>query len=1013
MRFPVDSSFSDLEWKTSIEVFSAYIQHNGPTLFSFDFHPAHVPHMIYHIDGILTLECSNLIIYFDADHAANFSSMRDCMVCFTMPRDLEFIKLFEEALSSFGTEWAEVKDGESSLYHQYESTKAQVTDEIFRFEQNEDVQFQVLRSQIALMQKLLNQKDAHINHLNKQIEYLRANKMQPLQTTSVTYLVESPCISSITEKENEHTLAKTIDHLFWRRDQVNSQQDCRARVGLRGIQKLKKQECHSEMPPEEGIKTFEGVMEYLLDTSPEQLLAMYRLVFPIPATLPPNYDEVWNKFVSWVYALPEGKPSSSYVDVGRQLYTELRTIQSAHDNIEECIQTLPRVIDKPLKEEAPPPQALQKAKILIIPPTDTECYGRQLKNNQNHNSDQRENVQLLRHDSALGERRRGRSRSRGNYRSRSRSTFVKTIENISENNRTPSRHDTLSGALGRNHREVRAVDNVGVKKLQKLATLPWELPKSKKDGISPFFQGHNLFRRKHCTLLPSKEEEDRLPLQQVDVDPLSLKWIRRRLKQEAQDYFNRVWNIMRRPPTPNEEKGEPHLRIKEKDAVLLKKAGVIREASEHPTIGWVLPFTVVENQPSGQKRRLIAWAKAKNDQENYDIDVPLDYISEYLSAVYDESATLMNLKSSSFQVVLPEDIQANFRCRTESGELVQFTRLPMGYKCSLEILHTITRVLAGDPKIVKPQFAAPKELKVHVWIDSIRVSGSREMVDRWTKQIFQNMQQCEATIGEQEVITEKYEFIGVLFNHETQTISLGQKMIQKLKEAPSFRTSTMEEMEDTVFRIMYASGVRGDSLFTYYFFLKLVRQRLSRINSGFLCMQDSADLPSHALKVGEEWIKHLLKNEPVHPPRNLKTSATLVTDASMHGWGALLFKDTGEVLAAGGAWERAPHIISQGEARAVHLALRAFEAHLVDPLHICVDNTTVMNTMRRGITNSDALVEEASAIDKVLQECNIQATWSYVASENNPADGISRGKSIKEIDVAKGWYLRMEARESD
>ncbi|ORC85417.1 uncharacterized protein TM35_000351610 [Trypanosoma theileri] len=132
----------------------------------------------------------------------------------------------------------------------------------------------------------------------------------------------------------------------------------------------------------------------------------------------------------------------------------------------------------------------------------------------------------------------------------------------------------------------------------------------------------------------------------------------------------------------------------------------------------------------------------------------------------------------------------------------------------------------------------------------------------------------------------------------------------------------------------------------------------------------------------------------------------------MYGWGALLFKDSGEVLAAGGAWRRSPEMISQAEARAVHLALREFNMHLAGPLDIRVDNTTVMNIMQKKNTHSEVLVAEVGAIEKVLRSHGISATWSYVSSEHNPAHRISRGEHIKQLDVAKGWNLRWGEREA-
>ncbi|ORC85169.1 uncharacterized protein TM35_000371420 [Trypanosoma theileri] len=168
------------------------------------------------------------------------------------------------------------------------------------------------------------------------------------------------------------------------------------------------------------------------------------------------------------------------------------------------------------------------------------------------------------------------------------------------------------------------------------------------------------------------------------------------------------------------------------------------------------------------------------------------------------------------------------------------------------------------------------------------------------------MQRGGATIGEQKLNTKEYDFIGVHFNHKDHTVSLSDKTIKRLQRAPSLDNTTVEELESTVSRMMYAGGVRGESLFPYYFFLKIVRRRLSRLNRGLIRPQDPANLSATAKNIGHSWPDTLLTNGPVHPPQQLPSTATLVTDAPTYGWGALLFKDSGEVLAAGGAWEHSP-----------------------------------------------------------------------------------------------------------
>ncbi|ORC84925.1 uncharacterized protein TM35_000401920 [Trypanosoma theileri] len=303
-------------------------------------------------------------------------------------------------------------------------------------------------------------------------------------------------------------------------------------------------------------------------------------------------------------------------------------------------------------------------------------------------------------------------------------------------------------------------------------------------------------------------------------------------------------------PELHTRRRESNLRINNANAQRMKEAGAISTASSHPTAGWVVPFTVVEDKPSRQRRCFIALPREKNAQDDYEADVPLGHISRYLDAVYDETATLFDLKVSFFQVALPVNIRASFRCRTESGELVEFTRLPMGYKCGPEILNTITRVLAGDPELVLPQYAAPQELHIHVWIDNIRISRLHEKVEAWGKQILHNMQHCGATIGEQKLKTKEYDFIGVHFNHKNHTVSSSKKTIKRLQQAPSLDKTTVEELESTVSRMMYAGGVRGESLFPHCIFLKIVRRRLSRLNRGLIRPQDKANLSSTAKDIG-------------------------------------------------------------------------------------------------------------------------------------------------------------------
>ncbi|KEG07058.1 rab1 small GTP-binding protein [Trypanosoma grayi] len=255
--------------------------------------------------------------------------------------------------------------------------------------------------------------------------------------------------------------------------------------------------------------------------------------------------------------------------------------------------------------------------------------------------------------------------------------------------------------------------------------------------------------------------------------------------------------------------------------------------------------------------------------------VPLGHIFRYLGAVCDEAAAIFDLKASFFQAGLPAETRGNFRCRTEKGGLVEFTWLPMGYKCSPEIAHTITRVLAGDPEVVKPRFASPTELTLHVWIDNIRIKGPRKSVELWGNTIMANMRECGATVGEHKAPTARCEFIGVCFNHTAKTVFLSDKTLRKLKSATPLHKMSVEELESFTSLMVYAAGVQGGSFFRKYFFLKTVRRRFSRLNRGLVDARDPAAPAPFGLKAGEGWPDTLLQNNPANPPPRVNpTSGT-------------------------------------------------------------------------------------------------------------------------------------------
>ncbi|EKG00945.1 protein tyrosine phosphatase, putative [Trypanosoma cruzi] len=236
-----------------------------------------------------------------------------------------------------------------------------------------------------------------------------------------------------------------------------------------------------------------------------------------------------------------------------------------------------------------------------------------------------------------------------------------------------------------------------------------------------------------------------------------------------------VWGLVGRSPFPPSSSGkarEGSRRIPTADAHLLRKAGIIEDASSTITGGWIIPFSVVEEKTTGL-RRWIAWPRGKKRDDHYEANAPPLHISHYLSPVMAEAVSCLDLKSSFFQVSLPRDTRHLFRCRVEDGTLVGLTRLPMGHKAGPEILQiTITSAIAVVTTVVHPLWAAPPSVRVDLWIDNMRIAGSKSDATLWEAQALRNTDSCHASMGEdRESGATQYTFLGVQFDHTPGGIS--------------------------------------------------------------------------------------------------------------------------------------------------------------------------------------------------------------------------------------------------
>ncbi|ESS60462.1 hypothetical protein TCDM_12012 [Trypanosoma cruzi Dm28c] len=299
-----------------------------------------------------------------------------------------------------------------------------------------------------------------------------------------------------------------------------------------------------------------------------------------------------------------------------------------------------------------------------------------------------------------------------------------------------------------------------------------------------------------------------------------------------------VWGLVGRSPFPPSSSGkarEGSRRIPTANARLLRKAGIIEDASSTIAGGWIIPFSVVEEKTAGLRRRWIAWPRDKNRDDPYEANAALLHISHYLPPVMAEAVSCLDVKSS-FIVSLPRETRHLFRCRVEGGTLVELTRLPMGHKAGPEILQiTITSAIAGLTTVVHRLWAAPPSVRIGVWIGNIRIAGSKSDATLWETQAPRNADSCHASMGEErEPGATQYTFLGVQFDHTHRAVSLSDKFVRSVCAMPALNSLTIAEMEVMASRFLYAAAILCTCLCDYYFSIKAVRRRLSALNRG-LC----------------------------------------------------------------------------------------------------------------------------------------------------------------------------------
>lgn len=494
----------------------------------------------------------------------------------------------------------------------------------------------------------------------------------------------------------------------------------------------------------------------------------------------------------------------------------------------------------------------------------------------------------------------------------------------------------------------------------------------------------------------------RIPLHSVQVPVANVGLIESWMNKETLMRFQQVAARLDKESYDEEGLAAPKTgtALSAEDIRQLQTDGIVEEADGEPTMQ-VLPFTVEEERSGSLRRRFILWTKEDNEVQNADYQaiVDLHHVSWYLDAVEDEWAVKRDLRCGFFQVPLSEAAREKTKFRDGHGQTWRLTRLPMGHVCAPEVMHTLMRVLAGDPTacVAGKAFMGGK---IHVFVDGVRFSGSKALCEEYQAFVDERAAQAGCTFKDSESYTGRtYDFCGVRYDHIANKVALTERMRVKCREST---WETYGALESAVARFIHASAILDIPLVTRYFTLKAVRRRLNQLARGVKDESDAVSLSGAALAELRKWQEALCANEPVAPRSGSRGAVTLYTDASIKGWGAVLFTAKNEMKVAGAPWhEGEKYEVNKMETKAVANAFAAFGSAIPDGVFVDlrVDNTSVEAAVNRQMTKSEGMapVLQDAVDDAVRRRWKLRAR--YVNTRENPADPISRG----------GWTFQQKA----
>lgn len=535
--------------------------------------------------------------------------------------------------------------------------------------------------------------------------------------------------------------------------------------------------------------------------------------------------------------------------------------------------------------------------------------------------------------------------------------------------------------------------------------------------LEPFHQLHG--GPKYA--LPSAEPKRELPLHAKHVQVANIERISQ-LSQVTSPETQRKWNaaLLWLSPSPyidaeiatstSHRRHQKVSTVSREDTKVLLDAKIIERAPRHrtgaPFIG--LQFSVEE--PAKHRRRSIMACYATNDmikavytQKELTLPTVQEQQQQLLAVRGKVKALCFDLTASFFQFELQHETRRFFAFNTREG-MFQYTRLPMGFTRSCDVLQAGLTVLAEAAVARMP---AGVEVSFLVYVDNVRFIVEEEWAVRMGKEFRDVCGEAGITLNAEELNAPHFqgEFLSQGYSVIDKSAWIAKKAAPKLQEAREAILSdktTWKTTRAAFGRIFWAMEVAGIQWANFFRVKDFYRRKCAEFVEGKFVEDSLTPLWPSAreefTRLADILTGPSAKVRWVFLPE--KPEVVLFTDASSTGYGGVLVagKHTKTFRAVWADEEKALPI-NVLEAIATNRACQNFVNDIRGKdVQVVIDNAAERFCLQKGESKSFDLNAQIMSLLKSLKVC---PTWSVIAiaSAKNPADEPSRGLPIDQRKV--------------